>query len=125
MTAGLPGVGIGGIFYLVCAFLMPFVELGNTLRGRTTKKRWKIVATQFIILCSIILSFWLTGLLLAGIFKKIVPYGASHSSVRQRNIFQIQPLVISLVFLVIIFSALHAVNYVRDRKKGNHPPKGK
>lgn len=118
MTAGLPGVGIGGIFYLLCALAMPFVELANTLRGRTSKKRWRVVTKQFIIFCSVIAGFWITGLLLSTILKKIVPCYVLHSPVRQKNIFQIKPLFISMVFLVVIFSTLHIVNYIRDRKKG-------
>jgi len=115
MTAGLPGVGLGGIFYLVCALLMPFVELINTLRGRTSKKRWKIVLTQLGLFCCIMASFWVAGLLLANILRGVVP---SRNLQQQRNIFQIQPLFISLAFLVVIFAALHIINYFRDRKKG-------
>ena len=44
MTAGLPGSGIGGLFYIVCALLMPFIEFGQTLRGRSNPERWKNVA---------------------------------------------------------------------------------
>lgn len=118
MTAGLPGVGIGGIFYLLCALAMPFVELANTLRGRTSKKRWGVVAKQFLMLCSIIAGFWITGLFLAAILRKIVPCYALHLPARRRSIFQIKPFFISLVFLAVVFSTLHIVNYIRDRKKG-------
>jgi hypothetical protein len=48
MNAGLPGVGIGGLFYLLCALLMPFVELGRTFAGRSSAERWRSVAVQFV-----------------------------------------------------------------------------
>src|SRR3954447_8555552 len=48
MTAGLPGVGIGGLFYLLCALLMPFTELGRTFAGRSSRERWRSVLTQFV-----------------------------------------------------------------------------
>ena len=48
MNAGLPGVGIGGLFYLLCALCMPFVELGRTFAGRSSLARWRSVAVQFV-----------------------------------------------------------------------------
>jgi hypothetical protein len=48
MTAGLPGVGIGGLFYLLCALLMPFVELGRTMTGRSSAAAWRRVGGQFV-----------------------------------------------------------------------------
>jgi len=125
VIAGLPGVGIGGIFYLVCALLMPFVELANTLRGRTSTKRWKIVFTQFGMLCSIIVSLGFMGWFLVSILRKTVPSHVSHLLVQQKNVFQGQAFLLSLAFLIAIFALLHASNYIRDRNKRNHPPKGR
>ena len=48
MNAGLPGVGIGGLFYLLCALLMPFIELGRTFAGRSSRERWRSVLRQFV-----------------------------------------------------------------------------
>jgi hypothetical protein len=47
MTAGLPGVGIGGLFYLISALLMPLVEVVRTLQGRSSRERWHVVGRQF------------------------------------------------------------------------------
>jgi hypothetical protein len=44
MNAGLPGTGIGGVFYLVSALFMPFFELFKTLRGESNLERWRDVA---------------------------------------------------------------------------------
>ena len=46
MNPGLPGVGIGGFFYLASALLMPFVEAVRTIRGRSSLARWRAVAHQ-------------------------------------------------------------------------------
>jgi hypothetical protein len=47
MTAGLPGVGIGGLFYLISALLMPILEVVRTVRGRSSLARWRTVGRQF------------------------------------------------------------------------------
>lgn len=54
MTAGLPGTGLGGLFYLVLSLLMPLRELYLTTRGRSSRARWRIVSTQLAIALGII-----------------------------------------------------------------------
>jgi hypothetical protein len=46
MTVGLPGTGIGGLYYVLLALWMPFQELGRTLVGRGSRARWRLVAGQ-------------------------------------------------------------------------------
>ena len=46
MTAGIPGVGLGGIFYLLLSLFMPVVELVQTMRGRSSRERWRAVTRQ-------------------------------------------------------------------------------
>ena len=60
-SAGLPGTGLGGMFYLVLAFWMPFAELPRTLRGRSSKARWRQVAQQFALACGIVASVGVTA----------------------------------------------------------------
>ena len=43
MTAGLPGTGIGGLYYLLLTALMPFREVWLTVRGRSSAARWREV----------------------------------------------------------------------------------
>jgi hypothetical protein len=61
MTAGLPGVGIGGLFYLLCALLMPFVELGRTVTGRSSAAAWRRVGGQFVMAVAMV--FAITGVI--------------------------------------------------------------
>ncbi|MCH1867597.1 hypothetical protein [Nocardioides sp. CFH 31398] len=46
MTAGLPGTGLGGLFYLLLALAMPVIELVRTLRGDHSAERWRLALTQ-------------------------------------------------------------------------------
>lgn len=41
MNVGLPGAGLGGLFFLVCALLTIPIELVRTLLGRGSRARWK------------------------------------------------------------------------------------
>jgi hypothetical protein len=61
MTAGLPGAGIGGTFYLISALLMPVRELYRLLSGDRSAERWRLVARQTAIAAGIFAGLWLTG----------------------------------------------------------------
>ncbi|WP_299050184.1 hypothetical protein [uncultured Nocardioides sp.] len=56
MTAGLPGTGLGGLFYLLLALYMPLHELVRTLQGRGSRERWRLALTQMLIALGIIAS---------------------------------------------------------------------
>lgn len=61
MNVGLPGTGLGGLFYLLTALLMPLVELIQTLRGRTAWRRWLIAVQQAGLASGILAGLWATG----------------------------------------------------------------
>jgi hypothetical protein len=43
MAAGLPGTGVGGLFLILSALLMPLVELKRRVRGRSERAGWRPV----------------------------------------------------------------------------------
>lgn len=55
-NAGLPGTGLGGLFYVLLALWMPVAELYATLRGRSSRDRWRVVGTQFAMACAVVAS---------------------------------------------------------------------
>jgi len=116
MTAGLPGVGIGGIFYILCALLMPFKELFSTIRRRSSVKRWKLVASQLFFVCGILGGFWVTGLLLGLTFKKLVCQTTGLSGAAIPNVFRMQPFMLSLIVLASVYFVLKIINYFLDKK---------
>ena len=63
MTAGLPGTGIGGMFYLMSALATPLREAYLRVRGRRSRG-WGLVATQTAIAGAILAGVWATGWLL-------------------------------------------------------------
>src|SRR3972149_51119 len=53
-NAGMPGTGIGGFFYLLLAFLMPFAELHRTIVGKSSWKRGELVIRQVTIATGVV-----------------------------------------------------------------------
>ena len=58
MTAGLPGVGLGGLFYCCLVLWMPIRELYLVCHGRSTWARWKTISFFWLILGAIFAALW-------------------------------------------------------------------
>lgn len=58
MFAGLPGTGLGGIFYALLVCWMPIRELWLMARGRNAPGRWALVAGQAALVLGIVAALW-------------------------------------------------------------------
>jgi hypothetical protein len=59
MSVGLPGSGIGGVFYLLSAICMPLHSAQRSVRGKRT--RWALMLKQTTLAVLIIGALWGTG----------------------------------------------------------------
>jgi hypothetical protein len=73
MTAGLPGFGLGGVFFIISALLAPFVELIMTSRGRSSRVRWARVGRQFLMAVAMIAAVGAL-LVLVGLVTGVGPF---------------------------------------------------
>lgn len=64
MAAGLPGVGLSGLFMLLSALLMPVVELVQTARGRSSAARWRLVGRQWGLAAAMVAGYFAVFVLL-------------------------------------------------------------
>ena len=64
MFAGLPGIGVGTLFYVLIAIWMPIREIAFVVQGRSTWARWGLIFTQLIFAAGIIVSVALADRLL-------------------------------------------------------------
>ncbi len=49
MVAGLPGTGIGGLFYLALVLWLPVRELALMCRGRSSPARWRAIGGLWLL----------------------------------------------------------------------------
>jgi hypothetical protein len=66
MSAGLPGCGLGGLFFVVCALLAPIGELVRTVQGRSSAEAWAQTLRQFGLALAMVVAFDLTRRALGG-----------------------------------------------------------
>jgi hypothetical protein len=60
MSAGLPGLGLGGIFFVVSALLAPLLELVRMARGTSSAERRRQIGRQFAMALAMIVAVDLT-----------------------------------------------------------------
>ena len=56
MFAGLPGIGVGTLFYVLIALFMPVVELVKVVQGTSSLARWRRIIRQWLNAVSIVVS---------------------------------------------------------------------
>lgn len=60
MAAGVPGTGIGGLFYLAMAVLMPLRKLAGR-RHASPARRWRAIGVQYALVVGILVAMSATA----------------------------------------------------------------
>ena len=63
MFAGLPGIGVGTLFYILMAFWMPVREIPRVIQGTSSKDNWLMIIRQM---------FYATGIIVTVMFGEKV-----------------------------------------------------
>jgi hypothetical protein len=56
MSAGLPGLGLGGLFFIFSALIAPFFEFIRTVRGESDAASWRRVGRNFALAVAMIVA---------------------------------------------------------------------
>jgi hypothetical protein len=109
MNPGLPGAGIGGLFYILSALLMPICELWRWRRG-DAPGQWALVARQFAIAVGIVASmsgvFW--GLDTAFPLKEVAAQAAGHAHAIMWSM-RVSALMVTSGVLAAVLTSVHLV----------------
>jgi hypothetical protein len=108
MSAGLPGFGLGGIFFIVSALIAPFGELARTARGHSSRTRWAGVARQFVMALAMVVAIFL-GLGMAGLVTGSGPLAAIGS-------FSLLPVAATSTLLALVLLGAKGAQLVLDAR---------
>jgi len=116
MFAGLPGTGIGGIYYLLIALWMPMREVFQKIRKKGYSSRIRFVLRHLGLTLGIILAMWVTGELLGILLVSLYPESmanlASKTGVSAHNILEVSPFLIAICTLSIAYILLHTLRFL-------------
>ena len=117
MSAGMPGAGIAGVFYLASALLMPVIELERTMRGESSLAAWRLVLRQFAVACAILAGVWSTGWAL-GLIALAPPTGptvAGRLVTATPQVVGESAMLMSLVTVVVLVGGVEVLSAFRAR----------
>jgi len=118
MNAGLPGTGIGGIFYLLSALWMPFHELYKTLRKKNQPQRLRLILSQVGLALGIIAVIWLTGWLLGELlvakraWLSSKPEGVVAAPGALPNVIKMTMVFLTIGLLLMVVGSVHILKLV-------------
>jgi hypothetical protein len=123
LNVGMPGVGLGGIFYVVAALLMPFVEVARAIRARragiarpAAARRWGLVMRQAALAIAVLGAGWSMG---AAIVRSqrvvaVAVESATETAAEATHHASLAPgtLVLGLVLLTLVLGLIETVRLV-------------
>lgn len=127
MTAGMPGTGIGGLFYLLSALLMPFRELWRAASGRSRADQRRNVLQQCLLAAAILGALSVTGLLLGRLPGTDLPPG--HGASAALRVFYVAPVAVAFGTLMSVLVMVEVARVLCLRRcnatspTGDIPPK--
>ena len=120
MTVGLPGAGIGGLFYLVATLTLPFRHGWRTLRGQPTDVAVRDIVRALILALGILAGIWVAGWLLGVVMVRVPAAmgGAWHAPGQPgvaRNAVRVAMLLAGFATLTVVLSAVEIARLVVQR----------
>jgi len=123
MSAGIPGMGLGGLFFVLSALLAPLLELARVARGTSTPARRRQIARQFAIAIAMIAAVDLT---LRGFLLVAAALGSgAFSDAGGAFVLPLAPIGITgavLAFVLLIAKSMAVVQGLRRGTQASRPP---
>jgi len=114
MNVGLPGAGIGGLFYLLCALAMPFKEVFLTITRRGHKFRYRLIATQLSIATGIVLGVIAIYKLVSNVLGIDLSFTVHTNSI---IFYSLLPVMISFGLLLVILTLVRLMSFFSSPHK--------
>ena len=120
MTPGVPGAGIGGLFYIASTLLLPFRSIARRVRGQPDSQTVGQIAHSVAMAGGIIAGLWLTGWLLALVVPdellRTVPTTGGIAG-RARTVLPVATFATAVVTLVAVLTAVELARIMRSRRQ--------
>ena len=102
MTPGIPGTGIGGLFYLLSTAALPVREAYRRLRHGVAAARWRVIALQQVLAAGILAGMWTTGWLLGVLLSTARAHFIVGTATASHNVWRAVTFAISFATLAMV-----------------------
>lgn len=114
MTAGIPGTGIGGLFYLIAALAMPLRAAWRYARGERDARHVALMVKQIAMAMAIMLAVWLTGVV-AGLWPTTGFSTVGGHRVPVPAVFMMAPVILTFATLAAVLFVVEMLHFVVAR----------
>lgn len=116
MAAGLPGAGIGGLFYLASTLALPLRSVWRRLRGVPDTLTLRELAQHLSIAGGIVGGIWLAGWLLAialpdGVMSNIASGGGALSSLPRHSVIRATTVAAGFITLFVVLGGVELARF--------------
>ena len=117
MNAGIPGSGIGGIFYLAGALVLPFRTLHRHMRGAPVK--WAPVLQKAALALAVLAGLWLSGKLLGILVGELLDPAdvRAAGTAPQGNLVRLDSMLVGLGTLCVVIATVQVARLVVRRSE--------
>lgn len=117
MTAGLPGTGIGGLFYVLSGILMPFREAYRAVLRKSDARSRRLVAYQALLSVGVVAGIWVAGWLLGLMISwaptvAVAVHGARHVVRHAANVVRVMAFLIAFATLAFVLGVVQVARLV-------------
>ncbi len=115
MNVGLPGTGLGGIFYFLCVTTMVAIEIIKRLLNKVDHYKWRIARKQIFFIAGILASMYSMDWYLSKIILQT--YHATDKAPAKMLIFNGKPLFYTFLVLVTLLIIINTLNFFIKKTK--------
>jgi hypothetical protein len=115
MNVGLPGTGLGGIFYFLCVTAMVAIELIKRLLNKVDNYKWRIASRQIYFIIGIIISMYAVDLYLSKILLQMHVFHSKNPN--KMLIFNGKPLFYTSLVLFTLLIIINSLNFFIKKPK--------
>lgn len=122
MTAGLPGAGIGGLFFVLSAYFMLVVEVQRTVRGRSSRERWRGVLRNVAVATAMVMAVTATVWAVHRLVYPPAPDragGGKHDGSGADAFLPFSPVLVALAVLATVLLGAFALRLVAGRRQSS------
>jgi hypothetical protein len=126
MFAGLPGIGVGTLFYIIMALCMPVLEIRHLVRGTSSVARWLQIAKQWCFSAGIILCIIIAERVLMVVFNGDSPRSLSPARLLNRELSShapqsilAAPITASLLLLAAVLLVIEIMRLVQNARRSD------
>jgi len=128
MNVGLPGAGIGGLFFILCAILTAPIELVRAVRGRGSRRRSRQALQHTLVALGMAAALSVTYVLVrlalrATASRRLERHGSARLHHELPALLPVAPVLVTVALLVAIL-AVAAAQLVVHRLRHRPPSSG-